>query len=78
MAAGNVETGFCLPSEVNKDFIRNLIWQHQQQQQQKNNQQQQKNNQQQQKNNQQQNINRFTSKGRSKYKQEKICTEASF
>ena len=40
MAAGNVETGFCLPSEVNKDFIRNLIWQHQQQQQQKNNQQQ--------------------------------------
>ena len=47
MAAGNVETGFCLPSEVNKDFIRNLIWQHQQQQQQKNNQQQQKNNQQQ-------------------------------
>ena len=71
MAAGNMETGFCLPSEVNKDFIRNLIWQHQQQQQQKNNQQQQKNN-------QQQNINRFTSKGRSKYKQEKICTEASF
>ena len=40
MAAGNVETAFCLPSEVNKDFIRNLIWQHQQQQQQKNNQQQ--------------------------------------
>ena len=33
MAAGNVTAGFCLPSGVNEDFIRGLIWQHQQQQQ---------------------------------------------
>ena len=33
MAANNVKTAFRLPSGVNKDFIRNLIWQHRQQQQ---------------------------------------------
>ena len=33
MAAGNVKAGFCLPCGVNEDFIRGLIWQHQQQQQ---------------------------------------------
>ena len=33
MAADNVKTAFCLPSEVNEDFIRNLIWEHRQQQQ---------------------------------------------
>ena len=32
MAAGNVKTAFRLPSGVNEDFIRNLIWQHHQQQ----------------------------------------------
>ena len=52
-----MKTAFRLPSRVNEDFIRNLIWQHQQQQQQENiNQQQQ----------QQQNINQFTSEGVSK------------
>ena len=30
MAANNVKTAFRLPSGVNKDFIRNLIWQHHQ------------------------------------------------
>ena len=47
MAADNVKTAFRLPSEVNEDFIRNLIWEHRQQQQnQKNiNQQQQNTNQ---------------------------------
>ena len=50
MAANNVKTAFRLPSGVNEDFIRNLIWQHQQQQQQENVNQQQ----------QQQNINQFT------------------
>ena len=30
MAANNVKTAFRLPSGVNEDFIRNLIWQHQQ------------------------------------------------
>ena len=60
MAANNVKTAFRLPSGVNEDFIRNLIWQHQQQQQQENiNQQQQ----------QQQNINQFTSEDVSKYTQ---------
>ena len=44
MAANNVKTAFRLPSGVNEDFIRNLIWQHQQQQQhQKNIKQQQQN-----------------------------------
>ena len=33
MAANNVKIAFRLPSGVNEDFIRNLIWQHQQQQQ---------------------------------------------
>ena len=42
MAANNVKTAFRLPSGVKEDFTRNLIWQHQQQQHQKNiNQQQQ-------------------------------------
>ena len=37
MVADNVKTVFRLPSGVNKDLIRNLIWQlHQQQQHQKN------------------------------------------
>ena len=45
MVADNVKTAFRLPSGVNEDFIRNLIWQHQQQQQQENiNQQQQQQN----------------------------------
>ena len=57
MAADNVETAFRLPSGVNKDFITNLVWQHQQQQQQPEiiNQQQ------------QENINQFTSEGVLKY-----------
>ena len=33
MAADNVKTGFCLPSGVNEDIIRNLIRQHHQTQQ---------------------------------------------
>ena len=33
MAADNVKTAFRLPSEVNEDFIRNLILEHRQQQQ---------------------------------------------
>ena len=33
MVAENVETIFRQPSGVNEDFIRNLIWQHHQQQQ---------------------------------------------
>ena len=33
MAANNVKTAFHLPSGVNEDSIRNLIWQHHQQQQ---------------------------------------------
>ena len=33
MAADNVKTAFLLPSGVNEDFIKNLIWQHQQKQQ---------------------------------------------
>ena len=38
MTADNVKTAFSLPIAVDKDFITNLIWQHQQQQQhQKNN-----------------------------------------
>ena len=33
MASNNVETAFRLPSGVSENFIRNLSWQHQQQQQ---------------------------------------------
>ena len=36
MAANKVETPLRLPSGVNEDFIRNLLWQHLQQQQQEN------------------------------------------
>ena len=36
MAANKVETAIRLPSGVNKDFMRNLLWQHLQQQQQEN------------------------------------------
>ena len=43
MSTDNVKTAFHLPSEVNKDFFRNLIWQHQQQQQEENINQQQQN-----------------------------------
>ena len=67
MAAGNVKTAFRLPSGVNEDFIRNLIWQHHQQQQHQKN-----------INQQQQNIKQFTSEGVSKYAQEKTCAEVSF
>ena len=66
MAANNVKTAFRLSSGVNEDFIRNLIWQHQQQQQHQKNIKQ-----------QQQNIKRCTSVV-SKYIQEKICAEVSF
>ena len=37
MAANKVETAFRLPSGINGDFIRNLLWQHLQQQQQQEN-----------------------------------------
>ena len=37
MAAVNVKAAFRLPSGVNEDFIWNLIWQHQQEQQQQEN-----------------------------------------
>ena len=66
MAANNVKTVFRLPSRVNKDFIRNLIWQHHQQQQHQKN-----------TNQQQQNIKQFTS-GVPKYTQQKIFAEVSF
>ena len=66
MAANNVKTAFRLSSGVNQDFIRNLIWQHQQQQQHQKNIKQ-----------QQQNIKRYTSVV-SKNIQEKICAEVSF
>ena len=66
MAANNVKTAFRLSSRVNQDFIRNLIWQHQQQQQHQKNIKQ-----------QQQNIKRYTSVV-SKNIQEKICAEVSF
>ena len=36
MAANKVESAFRLPSRVNEDFIRNLLWQHLQEQQQEN------------------------------------------
>ena len=32
MAANNVKSAFRLPSGVNEDFFKNLIWKHQQQQ----------------------------------------------
>ena len=67
MAAANMKTAFLLPSGVNEDFIRNLIWQHHQQQLLHNN-----------INQQQQNIKQFTSEGVSKYTQEKTCAEVSF
>ena len=35
MAVNNVKTAFGLPSGVNEDFVRNLIWPRQQQQHQK-------------------------------------------
>ena len=35
MATDNMKTAFRLPIGVNKDFIRDLIWLHQQQQHQK-------------------------------------------
>ena len=66
MGANNAKTAFRLPSGVNEDFIRNLIWQYQQQQQHQKNIKQ-----------QQQNIKRFTSTV-SKYTQEKICAAGSF
>ena len=67
MAAANMKTAFLLPIRVNEDFIRNLIWQHHQQQLLHNN-----------INQQQQNIKQFTSEGVSKYTQEKTCAEVSF
>ena len=61
-----MKTAFRLPSGVNEDFIRNLIWwQHQQQRHQKNI------------NQQQQNIKQCIS-GVSKYTQEKVFAEVSF
>ena len=36
MAANQVETAFRLPNGVKEDFIRSLLWQHLQQQQQEN------------------------------------------
>ena len=61
-----MKTAFRLPSGVNEDVIKNLIWQHRQQQQHQKN-----------VNQQQQNIKQFTS-GVSKYTQEMICAEVSF
>ena len=52
MAGKNVETAFHLLSGVHKDFFRNLLWQHQQQQQEQENINQQQ---------QPQNINQFRS-----------------
>ena len=66
MAANNVKTAFRLSSGVNKNFIKNLIWQYQEQQQQQKN-----------INQKQQNIKQFTL-GVSKYAQKKICAEVSF
>ena len=67
LVASNMEKAFRLPSLVNKDFIRNLIWHHHQQQQQEIINQQ-----------QQQNINQVTSECVLKYIQEKTCAEVSF
>ena len=66
MAVNNVKTAFRLPSGVNEDIIRNLIWQHHHQQQHQKNIKQ-----------QQENIKRFTSNV-SKYTQEKIFAKVSF
>ena len=66
MAANNVKTAFRQSSGVNKDFIKNLIWPYQEQQQQQKN-----------INQKQQNIKQFTL-GVSKYAQKKICAEVSF
>ena len=66
MATNNVKAAFRLPSGVSRDFIRNLIWQHRQQQQYQKNMKQ-----------QQQNIKQQTS-GVSKYTQEKIRAKVSF
>ena len=66
MAVDSLKTAFHLPSGVNEDFIRNLIWQHHQQQQHQKNIKQ-----------QQQNIKQFTLIV-SKYTQEKVCNEVSF
>ena len=63
MAVDNVKTAFRLPSVVNEDFIRNLLWQHQEQHQKSNT------------NQQQQSIKQFISEGVSKYTQEKTCVE---
>ena len=62
-----MKTAFDLPSVVNEDFIRNLLWQHQEQHHQKSN-----------TNQQQQSIKQFISEGVSKYTQEKTCVEVSF
>ena len=51
-----MKTAFHLPSVVNEDFIRNLLWQHQEQHHQKSN-----------TNQQQQSIKQFISEGVSKY-----------
>ena len=67
MAADNMKTAFHLPSVVNEDFIRNLLWQHQEQHHQKSN-----------TNQQQKSIKQFISEGVSKYTQEKTCVEVSF
>ena len=67
MADDNVKTAFRLPSGINEDFIRNLIWQHHHQQQHQKN-----------INQQQQNTKQFTSEGVSKHTQEKTCAEVSF
>ena len=70
MTDDNVKTALRLPSGVNEsEFIRNLIWQHQQQQYQKNSNQPQQ---------QQENIKQFTSEDVSKYTQGKICAEVFF
>ena len=66
MPTNNVKVAFRLPSGINGDFIRNLIWQHRQQQQHQKNIKQ-----------QQQNIKQLTS-GVSKYTQGKICAKVSF
>ena len=61
-----MKTAFHLPSGVNEGLIRNLIWQHHQQQQHQKKIKQ-----------QQENIKRFTS-GVSKYTQETISAEVFF
>ena len=68
MVADNMKTAFHIPSGVNEDFIRNLIWQRDQQQHQKNNINQQ----------QQQSIKQFTSEGVSKYTQKRPVLKSLF